>query len=238
MISRRDFLALTGAAILAPSASWAADEFPAMLDHIILGCADLDRGIAFVEESTGVRAVFGGVHPGRGTMNALLSLGDRQYLEIMVPDPNAKAVQPWAAQRMNSLQELTTPRLITWAAHIGDVDLLAKKLREEGIAFVGPTPGSRARPDGRVLSWRTLNLSDDRHGLFPFFIEWGSDSVHPSADAPAGCRIEHFATADQDPGELSKAFQRLGVDAPVEHGVRAQLRVRIAGPKGTLEMTS
>jgi hypothetical protein len=64
------------------------------------------------------------------------------------------------------------------------------------------------------------------------------DSVHPSSDAPAGCHIEHFAAADQDPAELSKAFKRIGVDAPVERSETPQLRARITGPKGMLEVTS
>jgi hypothetical protein len=242
MISRREFVAevvaLTGAAVLAPRSSWAADRFPSMLDHIILGCSSLDHGIALLEERTGMRAAFGGVHPDRGTMNALLSLGERHYLEIMAPDPKAKTLQSWAVARLNSLKELTTPRLVTWAVHTGDIDGVAKKLRESGIAFAGPLPGSRVRPDGRVLNWKTLNLTEDRHGVLPFFIEWGADSAHPSSDAPAGCHIEYFAAADQDPGELSKSLQRIGVDVLVEHGDRPQLRMRIAGPKGSLEVSS
>jgi len=238
MISRRMFLALTTGALFTPILSWPAEEAPALLDHILLGCNDLDTGIAFVEEHTGVRPAFGGVHPGRGTRNALLSLGERRYLEVIAPDPKQESGQSYAARQLAMIKELRTPRLIGWAAHPGNVEALVTKLREAGIATEGPRPGSRARPDGRVLKWKSVALADDRDGTLPFFIEWSADSTHPSVDAPAGCLLEHFDVADPDPAGLSKIFKRLGIDTPVERGERSQLRARIAGPKAKLEVTS
>jgi catechol 2,3-dioxygenase-like lactoylglutathione lyase family enzyme len=232
-LSRRLFLALATGSTVSRSRSWAAKEVPTLLDHIILGCNDLDRGIAFVEESTGVRAAFGGVHPGRGTRNALLSLGERRYLEIIAPDPNQPEVKQYSG-----IREMTAPRLVGWAAHPGDIGAFAKKLRAAGISVVGPYPGSRARPDGRILNWQSLSLADDRHGLLPFFIEWSADSIHPSTDAPAGCQLQRFRIAGPDPDELNRSLSRIGIDAAVESGEKAELRARISGPKGNLEVRS
>src|SRR6202162_3732919 len=126
-IPRRIFLALAGGVLVSPKLSLAEVDPPTVLDHILLGCNDLDRGMAFVEEHTGVRAAFGGVHPGRGTRNALLSLGEKHYLEIIAPDP-----QQAGAPDTRNLQELVEPRLVGWAAHPGDINQFAVHLHHAG----------------------------------------------------------------------------------------------------------
>lgn len=232
-IPRRMFLVLTSGALVVPRVSWAAVEVPSLLDHILLGCNDLERGIAFVEERTGVRAMFGGVHPGRGTQNALISLGERRYMEIIAPDPKQDGVQQFM-----TIVKLTEPRLIGWAAHPGDIQALAKKLAQAGVAAEGPAPGSRKRPDGRVLQWSALRLKDDAQGLLPFFIEWSADSLHPSADAPKGCSLVLFEAATPDADALEKQVALLGLDLPVVKGEKLQLRATFAGPKGQFTVTS
>jgi hypothetical protein len=237
-LDRRQFLLLTAAAALRPGALASTPEAPTMLDHILLGSNDLNAGIAFVEGRTGVRAAIGGVHHGRGTRNALFSLGERRYLEIIAPDLAQDKVPDFAAPLLQKLKSLSTPRLVGWADHPGNIEALAGRLKAAGIAFEGPRDGSRARPDGRQLKWKTLNLADDHKGVLPFFIEWDATSTHPSADSPAGCRLEHFTIADPDPAALKKTCEQLALDVPIETGKKAELRARIAGPKGKLEMTS
>src|SRR5260370_10929056 len=237
-LSRRVFLVLEGSAIAVPSFVWAAsaeeeDDVPALLDHIILGCNDLDTGIEFVHEGTGVVPTVGGVHPGRGTRNALLSLGERRYLEIIAPDPAQIGIVHYP-----QLRSMTEPRLIGWADHPPDIAAVAKQLRENQVAFTGPDDGSRKRPDSRRLTSKTIHLADDRHGLLPFFIEWSADSDHPSKDASAKCTLEYFEILSAEPDELASTLKRIGIDFPIQRSDKARLHALISGPKDDLPLST
>ena len=243
-ISRRTFLAFTAGVAIRPPV-WATETnvvgFPASLDHILLGCSDLDRGIAFIKEHTGIPAALGGVHPGRGTQNALISLGEpcreepnpRRYLEIIAPDPKQSGVQQYSV-----ISKLKDPRLIGWAAHRDDLDQFGASLRKERIEFEGPQPGSRQRPDGKVLHWKALRLKDDHGGLLPFFIEWSKDSVHPSVDAPRGCHLESFELLTPDADALAKTADQLGLGVTISKAAESHIRavIRCAGKE--LKLTS
>ena len=234
-LSRRLFLLLTTGAVTIPSMLLAESAGPSLLDHILLGSPDLQAGIEFVEQHTGVRAAFGGVHPGRGTQNALLSLGERRYLEIIAPDPAQPGVKNPIASNLHSLTE---PQLIGWAAHPGSVTAFAEKLRVAGIKCDGPTQGSRKRPDGQFLKWQIVSLADTASGLLPFFIEWSQDSVHPSLDAPKGCRLLNFAAEIPDPEKLAATLKMLNLDLPVKKAEKPRLHAVISGPKGNLDVHS
>jgi Glyoxalase-like domain len=243
MLTRRRFLVAGGTALAAFSLrAQGTDSVPTNLDHILLGCRDLEQGITFVESHTGVRAAFGGVHPGRGTQNALLSLGDRHYLEIIAPDPKQEMpqnrVRGAAPDLVTELKSLASPRLVGWAAHPGSLADFAKKLSAAGIAFRGPTPGSRKRPDGRLLQWQTVNLDKNDSGLLPFFIEWAADSPHPASDAPQGGQLVGFELVTPDPGALTKTVALLSLDVTVTKGSKPEIRARISGPKGELDLAS
>jgi catechol 2,3-dioxygenase-like lactoylglutathione lyase family enzyme len=210
---------MAGSALAARAALRGTVQMPTALDHILLGCNDLDRGIAFVEQRIGVRAAFGGVHPGRGTRNALLSLGEQHYLEIIAPDPAQSG-----APDTFGLRTLTEPHLVTWAAHPGNLDEFAAHLRTADLAFDGPTPGSRKRPDGKLLQWKTLTLRDNLGGLLPFFIEWNVDTIHPSVDAPRGGRLAGLSLFAPEPEMLAPMVAKLDLGLTVARGTKSELR--------------
>ena len=111
------------------------------------------------------------------------SLGERRYLEIIAPDPAQDKVRTSPPRSLKARSR--SPLRASSAGPITRAILraLAAKLEDAGIAFDGPRDGSRARPDGRLLKWKTLNLADDYNGILPFFIEWDATSTHPSTDS-------------------------------------------------------
>ncbi|MCI0339266.1 MAG: VOC family protein [Acidobacteria bacterium] len=198
------------------------------VDHLVLGVADLDQGMALVEKATGVKAVIGGVHPGAGTRNALLSLDRKQYLEIIAPDP----AQSQTVGRFGDLKQLTSPRLLAWAAVTKEINTVAERARASGYEIDGPRDGSRARPDGKLLKWRSMSVKNELSGVIPFFIEWGDGTVHPSEDSTKGCRLDALEMEHPEPDKVRELLKRLGIEARVSRGNSAQLRAVLATPKG------
>jgi hypothetical protein len=159
------------------------------LDHIILGVSNLDRGISEFEALTGVRPIPGGVHP-RGTQNALVSLGSGLYVEIMAPVGDAQPEPPF--ELLPTLDHITP---IGWVVSSQDMGRTTETLAARGVTTSQPIPGSRKRPDGRVLNWSIVRIEAPLETGVPRLIEWSDDSVHPSEDSPTGCRLVSFEVA-------------------------------------------
>ncbi len=202
------------------------------IDHIILGINDLQQGIAELERLTGVRAVFGGAHPGRGTQNALIALGGEHYLEILAPNPEDSGI----AESRKELGELTALTPIGWAARTHDITALERDVRSRGVEIGEIQPGARDRPDGSRLAWKTLGFPPSASPLLPFFIAWDPAGAHPSSTSPGGCRLIGFALADPAPDALREPLRAAGLQVEVRAGKESRIRVALACPKGNVEL--
>ncbi len=201
------------------------------IDHVILGVNDLDRGMQEFESRTGVMPRRGGEHPGRGTQNALVTLANGRYLEILAP----AATQPPTAERESALAH-TQLTLVGWAIHTRAIGATVEQLRQAGFEVHGPVPGSRRAPDGTVLAWQSASV--DQLGLTPFFIEWSKDTVHPSTSSPAGCTFVTMELTHRTPGRLESLFKAVGFAATISSGEPPRMKVTLDCPRGRVEFGS
>jgi hypothetical protein len=203
------------------------------VDHLVYAAPDLNRGIDEIEHLTGVKASPGGQHPGGGTRNALVALGPTTYLEIIAPDPDQPAP---STPRSFGIDNLKESRLVTWAAKGNDLEHLKLQTEMKGVTLAPVSPGSRKRPDGVLLSWRTrrtaLPVGD---GIVPFFIDWGQ-SPHPARSAAPGLTLIDLRAEHPDAKRVQQVLSALGLELQVTQGSKPQLVATIKGPKGTVEL--
>ncbi len=235
--TRRDVLRMGGTAgavlLCRPFSALAADP-AADVDHVIWAVSDLDEGIATIEEKTGVRAIIGGVHPGRGTRNALISLGDRHYLEILSTDP----AQPDSTnERVDFVKSLAQPQILGWAAGTSDIAAVEKGIREAKIEMMGPEAGSRKKPDGTTLKWKSIAVGGHDGTIVPFVIEWGKDTVHPSEDSPQGCTLRELQLEHPNPGDVNPFLEAMGLVIRATKGPKPKITAILDSPKGRVVLT-
>jgi hypothetical protein len=203
------------------------------LDHVMVGASDLDAGIAWFEKVTGVRPAIGGSHPGVGTRNAIVSIGTRQYLEILAPDP---AQHDSTARILPFLKSLTSPRPIAWGARANNIEEMQHKTQAAGIQYRAPTPGSRTAPDGRVFEWVNMLPADFPNRLLPFFIQWSVNSPHPSEDAPRGCTLAGLRFESPNADLETDCFRKLGLRGDIRTAARPRVLVTLDTRLGRVEL--
>jgi hypothetical protein len=203
------------------------------IDHVILAIDSLDRGVELLHIATGVTAANGGAHLGRGTQNALMSLGDGQYLELIAPNPAdpSPPILGAISLEFTKYQSLTP---IGWAIRAEDATAEHARLLARGLPVSELRPGSRTRADKQVLRWTTFDPWKGHSGVLPFVIAWAPETPHPSQDSPNGCTLAGIEIASPNADSLRQRFASAGwpipiVDGPVEH-----LRIALTCGRGTV----
>lgn len=202
------------------------------VDHIVYTCANLEDGIARLECLTGVRAAYGGSHPGIGTHNALMSLGDDVYLEIIAPDPSQPPPvkpRPFGLDRYTYGQEHGGGHLVAFAVHPtsgASIETVAATYAHEGVD-PGPICSMARRkpdePDG-WLKWRLTPL-EPAAGPRPLVIDWSGAAAHPAKSAPKGCKLVSLACygRQRHTDEMGRALKAMGLQ-PLHSGNSVEFR--------------
>jgi hypothetical protein len=203
------------------------------VDHVVFAVADLDGAAVRFLEDLGLASVPGGRHPGWGTANRIVPLGDT-YLELIAVEEEAVANgSPFGASVVRAVS--AGDGWLTWALRDDRLDATAARLD----LTIGT--GERATPDGRILRWRNAGTDDPRRPPeLPFFIAWeGPDATHPGRTS-----LEHPSRADGiawiELGGDPTVFDRWtgGADLPVRfaEGSEGIVSVALRSPAGDLPL--
>ena len=186
---------------------------PTVVDHVLLPVADLDDGARSLDERFGLKGIPGGRHPGVGTANVIVPLG-RQYLELIaIVDQGEAASSRLGGRVARALQE--NRRFVAWALRTEDLDAVRAGLQGAGWDLPAIVEGSRTRPDGQVLRWRTQDIDTGiEPSAIPFVIEWRiPDGLHPgeveSAHRTGRAALRRVVVGARDPGPVRDRLQML-----------------------------
>lgn len=203
------------------------------LDHFMWAAADLDEGVAAFERLSGVRPGYGGSHPGRGTRNALASLGPDVYLELIAPDP----AQKLDGTPGSELQKLKRPCVHAFVAGSRELPAVQKAYAGAGIA-ADLLEGGRKTPSGGYIGWKVLIPRPNEFGAFaPLFIDW-LDSTHPATTSTPGCALTSFEAGHPNLEKVAALWWALGLAVPLVRADKPYFTAALATPRGPLRLTS
>ncbi|QQB15674.1 VOC family protein [Brevibacterium casei] len=228
---------------------------PATFDHLVIAVPDLAQSVEQCEAVLGVRPVPGGVHPGRGTANALLGLefagtrAERGYLELLGPDPEQNpdpaadttapdptAPDPTAPALPPALAGVTAPLVQRWAIHPRGFDravTAAAEATDPPVDLGAVFDMSRRTPDGETLRWRlTRRTPLALGGIQPFLIDW-LDTPHPASRAMPTVALAQFWATSPTVADTRAVLAALDARIEVEAGETDALHARLEGPGGT-----
>ena len=198
-----------------------------VVDHVLMPVADLDAGAQHVAARFGLQGIPGGRHPKAGTANVIVPLG-LQYLELIaIVDPEEVASNRLGGRVATALREGRT--FVAWALRTEDLDALRARLLAAGWELPPISEGSRKRPDGQVLSWRTQDVdAGPEPSPIPFVIEWRvPEGLHPgeaAASHGAGrATLRRVVVGARDPRGVGKRIRMLLGDSPLYEVRKADL---------------
>jgi Glyoxalase-like domain len=200
------------------------------IDHVLIAVADLDGAARELEARYGLRSTAGGRHPGWGTANRIVPLGDA-YLELVAVVDPAEALESGFG-RWVAAAEPRAGRLLGWAVRTDNLSARAERL---GLRVVD---GARKTTDGRTLRWRLAGVEEAAaEPALPFFIEWGAGTPHPGATVLADHRIAEVQLSADRP-RLDAWLGPHELPIRVEDGAPAITGVVINGPEGPIALST
>ena len=195
------------------------------IDHVLIAVADLADAAREIEARYGLASVEGGRHPGWGTANRIVPLGET-YLELIAVIDEAEAAQSpfgsWVARAHPA-----PARPLGWAVRTPRIDDVARRL---GLVV---SASSRATENGQLLRWRVAGIEQvAADPSLPILVEWGHGTPHPGQaliSHPAGPMKITRLWLDGDADRLDAWLGTHDLPIAVRPGRPALTKILLAG---------
>jgi Glyoxalase-like domain len=203
-------------------------------DHVLYAVRDFEGAARRFRDEFGLAAVPGGRHEGWGTANWIVPLGP-SYIELIGVENREEASRDFLGKHIIAVLE-DGERWIGWCVRPDSFDDAVARLGLE------VSEGSRVRPDGTTVRWRTaepaVTMVDPSR---PFFIEWlVPEALHPGR-MPADHQVEPRGISWVEvQGDESAVRDWMGGDLPVrvQPGLPSMLAVGLATATGDVVLRS
>ncbi|MEM6318132.1 MAG: VOC family protein [Bacteroidota bacterium] len=200
------------------------------IDHIVLGVPNLEEGVHWLKNLTGVTATFGGYHTTKGTKNALVNIGHQCYLEILATDVENRHIE---APRWMGVDLIQSPTVTRWSLKSTD---LAKdsKILNAYQSYLGTIEGGqRKTTNGQVLAWEMIvPLAKPAVDILPFMTDWQQSDSHPTDSLPVQGELVSLNLAHPTPDTLQPVFDKLNVDLVIERAAVPTIHLVLETAKG------
>lgn len=199
------------------------------LDHVIWAVPDLEKGIAFFSEQTGIQPVYGGEHSNGVTANFLVAVGACTYLEIVGPKPGGELSGLGAGAGRYSSKNMAG-----FALGLADANNAQALFQKAGIEAGALREGSRNKPDGSLVAWKSTSLPGEfGDHTFQFSIEWTA-GVHPALTSPKGITLKRLILMGDRAYQYSELVEQFGLPITIMAEGSRNIRLELETPNGLL----
>ncbi len=204
------------------------------IDHLVVGCADLDLGTEWLSAKIGVEPGGGGEHVRFGTHNRLWRLDATHYLELIACKPGAdadnKALFGLGEASVQS-RLVDRPRLLTWVARVESEPGHSCDALDLVPGLSPPVAVQRGDFRWQLAVEQDGGLCAD--GVLPYLIWW--QSQHPTDALPeTGLALESLTLSTPNTTLLTPLLNRLHGKPVVAVAGESSVVARIATPGGVL----
>lgn len=207
-------------------------------DHIAIGAATLDQGLAYVEQRCGLLVPVGGKHPLMATHNRVMAVGSDVFFEIITTDPKVSAPdhKRWFGldDKMVQNRLLARARPLAWVLNSNDLQRDMDIAAALGVNYGQPLTLKRGD-----LRWQFAVRNDGAiplAGAAPMLMQWPDLAHHPAARMPdLGARITSVAVRTPFAEKLKAMLQAMGGDikpVTVNQADNLQMSVTLALKSG------